>query len=84
MGFLDSDINQPRPMQYSSPISITPQGRYNSPHVLIAIDLESFLFCDAGKLNVLLVELLFHDLFQCLENQSLGLSQCQRTMIFVL
>lgn len=84
MGFLDSDIDQPRPMQRSSPMLITSQGRYNSPHVLVAINLESFFFRDASKLDVLLVELLFHDLFQCLENQSLGLSQCQRSMIFVL
>lgn len=68
MGFLDKGMVQSRAMQDSTFMLITSQRGHNSPHVLVAIDLEALFFGDAGQLDILLIELLLHDLFQRLEN----------------
>ena len=42
-------------------------------HLLIGVDPETLVLGNARELNVLAVQLLLHDLLQCLENKNLSL-----------
>jgi len=57
----------------------------NSPaHLLVTVDAEALLLGHARQLDVLRIQLLFHDLLQSLQNQRLGLGERQRAVVFVL
>lgn len=62
-----------------------PAQRCHCPvHLLVIVDAESLVLGHAGQLDVLLIELLLHDLLQCLQDQSLGLAEGQRAVVFIL
>jgi hypothetical protein len=49
------------------------QPSNNLLHLLIGVDPEALVLGNARELNVLAVQLLLHDLLQCLENKNLSL-----------
>lgn len=53
-------------------------------HLFVSIDLETLVLSHAGELDVFLVQLLFHNLLQRLQDQRLGLRKRQGAMVFIL
>jgi hypothetical protein len=52
-------------------------------HLLVGVDAEALVLGDAGKLYVLGVELLLHDLLEGAEGEGLGLLEGQAPAMFV-
>lgn len=60
------------------------ESAHDRSHLVIAIYPESLVLGDAGQLHVLGVQLLLHNLLQCLQDQNLGLCQRQGLVELVL
>lgn len=53
-------------------------------HLGVSVYPEAVLLCDAGQLHVLRIQLLLHDLLQCLQNKGLRFFQRQGSMVLGL
>lgn len=60
------------------------QPSYNLRHLLISVDPEALVLGHTSQLHVLAIQLLLHDLLECLEREHLGLGERKRLVEFVL
>jgi len=60
------------------------QPSYHLCHLLIRVDPEALVLGHTRQLHVLAVQLLLHDLLQCLEYEHLSLGQGERLVELVL
>lgn len=57
---------------------------HSTAHLLVIVDAEALLLRHARQLHILRIELLLHNLLQCLQNKRLGFGQRQGAVVFVL
>lgn len=60
------------------------QPRNGAAHFFVTVDAETLLLGHTGQLHILRVQLLLHNLLECLQNQRFRLSERQRTVVFIL
>lgn len=53
------------------------QSSNNFGHLLILVNPEAPILGDAGKLNILGIQLLFHNLLECFKDEGLGFLKVQ-------
>lgn len=57
---------------------------HSTAHLLVIVNAEALLLRHACKLHILRIQLLLHNLLQCLQNQCLSFGQGQGPVVFVL
>lgn len=57
---------------------------HSTAHLLVIVDAEALLLRHTGQLHILRIQLLLHNLLQCLQNERLGFGKRQGAVVFVL